>query len=81
MREFGNTYSKANKKGGKKKEAFFLDLTGPAPADMEKKMSTSKASITLASVKGAKVCSCVCGGGCTGRLAIFGGRHSIYMNM
>jgi len=54
VREFGNTYSKANKKGGKKKEAFFLDLTGPAPADMEKKMSTSKASITLASVKGAK---------------------------
>ena len=55
VREFGNTYTKANKKGGKKKEMFFLDLTGPAPADMEKKMSMSKAAITLANVKGAKV--------------------------
>ena len=37
VREFGAAYGKV-KKGGKKKEAFFLDLTGPAPADMEKKV-------------------------------------------
>lgn len=53
VREFGTTYGKS-KKGGKKKEAFFLDLTGPAPADMEKKMCKSKASTTLAAVKGSK---------------------------
>ena len=46
VREFA-AYGKA-KKGGKKKEAFFLDLSGPAPADIEKKMSKSKASTTLA---------------------------------
>lgn len=33
---------------------FFLDLTGPPPADMEKKMSQSKASTTLKVVKGDK---------------------------
>ena len=53
VREYGAAYLKT-KKGGKKKEAFFLDLTGPPPADMEKKMSKSKASTQLAVVKGAK---------------------------
>ena len=42
------------KKGAKKKEPFFLDLTGPAPVDMERKMSKSKASIVLKAVKGEK---------------------------
>ena len=58
VREFGNTYAAKGRggsgKGGKKKEAFFLDLAGAEPADMAKKMSKSKTSITLAVVKGAK---------------------------
>jgi condensin complex subunit 2 len=51
--DFTSSYAKG-KKGGKKKEPFFLDLTGPPPADLQKKMAKSKASTQLAVVKGAK---------------------------